>query len=448
LGFNRYKNKSIFYRYFPEAAVTVFFNAMTNKYSMIKGMGANILNCYLQGKSLDEIQVTITTLSNGQISYTNIKKNIDTVSNWIENELKTLHESDEHPERHSISNQDRIGNGEKDRVWSNIIKLYMHERAPFSAFMEITSKCNFRCIHCYLKDSDNRNSDDLTLTEIKEVLDWLHSKNCFSVTFSGGEPFVRSDFPTILEYAISKGFCVTVFTNGYLLTERHIDYMQELGVQSLEISILGLTDDVYRKITGIEGASHLISLFKKLATSSMSVQMKTPALSANYMQIPQILDLCNTHGLKYNFDIMQFKQGYYSNLDGDIFCSLDEIEWLITQTGTAASAREPMGDLNDDSVNCNSGAYSFTLDPKGYVYPCCSLRFGHLNIRDMPIEDLWNSPHLRAHHHIRRRDLPDCMECSIKEYCRMCPGRALSANGSLIEPDRDICDLMKLSLGR
>ena len=40
----------------------------------------------------------------------------------------------------------------------------------------------------------------------------------FSVVFAGGEPYLRRDFPEILDYAASLGFVIAIVTNGSLLT--------------------------------------------------------------------------------------------------------------------------------------------------------------------------------------------------------------------------------------
>ena len=86
----------------------------------------------------------------------------------------------------------------------------MNERAlkagiPLGVQLDVTYRCNERCIHCYL---DHEDHGEMTTAEIFDVLDQLAEAGTFFVTFSGGEVFMRKDFFRILEYARSLLFCV------------------------------------------------------------------------------------------------------------------------------------------------------------------------------------------------------------------------------------------------
>ena len=92
----------------------------------------------------------------------------------------------------------------------------MTERAlarniPFSAQVDLTYRCNERCVHCYL-DHDDRG--EMTTAEIKGILDQLAEAGVFFLTLSGGEPFMRKDFFEIVGHARSLLFNVKVKTNG------------------------------------------------------------------------------------------------------------------------------------------------------------------------------------------------------------------------------------------
>ena len=79
----------------------------------------------------------------------------------------------------------------------------MNQRAldlgvPLSAHIDLTFRCNERCIHCYL---DHEDYGEMTTAEIKGVLDQLAEAGTFFLTLSGGEILLRKDFFEILEYA-------------------------------------------------------------------------------------------------------------------------------------------------------------------------------------------------------------------------------------------------------
>ena len=62
---------------------------------------------------------------------------------------------------------------------------------PISAQLDITYRCNERCEHCYL---DHDDKGELSLAEIKELLNQLAEAGVLFLTISGGEPLLRQDF--------------------------------------------------------------------------------------------------------------------------------------------------------------------------------------------------------------------------------------------------------------
>ena len=62
---------------------------------------------------------------------------------------------------------------------------------PIAVHMDVTYRCNERCVHCYLDHDDH---GEMTTDEIKGVLDQLAEAGVFFLTFSGGEVFMRRDF--------------------------------------------------------------------------------------------------------------------------------------------------------------------------------------------------------------------------------------------------------------
>ena len=76
---------------------------------------------------------------------------------------------------------------------------------PLSAHMDITWKCNERCVHCYL---EHEGKDEMSTAEIKDAIRQLADCGTFFLSISGGEPMLRRDCFEILEYARSLRFNV------------------------------------------------------------------------------------------------------------------------------------------------------------------------------------------------------------------------------------------------
>ena len=69
---------------------------------------------------------------------------------------------------------------------------------PLSVQLDLTYRCNERCVHCYLDHDDH---GEMTTAEIKELLDQMAEAGVFYLTISGGEILMRRDFFEILEHA-------------------------------------------------------------------------------------------------------------------------------------------------------------------------------------------------------------------------------------------------------
>ena len=87
---------------------------------------------------------------------------------------------------------------------------------PISVHLDITYRCNERCVHCYLDHDDH---GEMTTAEIKDILNQLSDAGVFFLTLSGGEVLLRRDFFEIVEHARRLLFNVKVKTNGVMIRE-------------------------------------------------------------------------------------------------------------------------------------------------------------------------------------------------------------------------------------
>jgi len=79
---------------------------------------------------------------------------------------------------------------------------------------------------------------ELTLAEHIRLLDELVAAGCLWVLYTGGEIFGRKDFVDIYQAAKSRGFLVTLFTNGTLITPQIADMLAEWRPFAIEITCM------------------------------------------------------------------------------------------------------------------------------------------------------------------------------------------------------------------
>jgi MoaA/NifB/PqqE/SkfB family radical SAM enzyme len=124
------------------------------------------------------------------------------------------------------------------------VKLQKIGRFAMGGTIEITPRCNLKCVHCYVAHC-NWPHDILTFDEICKIIDDLVKQGCLWISFTGGEPLLRPDFIDIYTYAKKKGLFVVLLTNGTLITPEIADYLSIYTPRFVEISLYGATKRVY-----------------------------------------------------------------------------------------------------------------------------------------------------------------------------------------------------------
>src|SRR5947208_11216056 len=127
----------------------------------------------------------------------------------------------------------------------------MNQRAldagvPLSVHLDVTYRCNERCVHCYLDHDDH---GEMTLAEIRDVLDQMAEAGVFFLTISGGEVLMRMDFFDILAHARARMFSVKVKTNAFMIREAEAERLARAGLASVQVSIYSHRPEVHDAIT-------------------------------------------------------------------------------------------------------------------------------------------------------------------------------------------------------
>jgi|Deesub1362B_J571_1020462.scaffolds.fasta_scaffold00027_86 radical SAM protein with 4Fe4S-binding SPASM domain len=120
--------------------------------------------------------------------------------------------------------------------------------------LNVTARCNLRCIHCYADADfdadfdDSKKAKELSTGEIKRFIDELVEIRTPVLLFSGGEPLLRKDIFELASYASKKGIRCSLSTNGTLITEETADKLKEAGFDYVGVSVDGLekTNDFFR----------------------------------------------------------------------------------------------------------------------------------------------------------------------------------------------------------
>lgn len=323
----------------------------------------------------------------------------------------------------------------------------MERAIPLSVHIDLTWRCNERCIHCYL---DHDSADELSPGELRELLDQMADAGTLFLTLSGGEIFLRRDLFAIVGHARLRGFDVKLKTNGVLIGEKEAARIAALGVRQVQISVYSRVAAIHDAITKMPGSlERTLRAIALLRAHKVHVAIACVLMKPNVAEYEGVQLLARECGAEFTIDptITPHLNGDRSILDLNIaredLRKIFETESLVGDVARFTAPPEPGAETMEgipDGTPCSAGHSSAYISPRGDVYPCVQFPLLCGNVRQRPFADIWknSSPFLEVRS-IRARDLPVCSSCSHVGTCSRCPGLAYM-EGSMYGPSSADCE--------
>jgi AdoMet-dependent heme synthase len=306
----------------------------------------------------------------------------------------------------------------------------MARNIPLSVHMDLTYRCNERCVHCYLDHDDH---GEMTTAEIKRVLGELAEAGVFLVSFSGGEIFLRKDFFEILEYArLDLQFCVKLKTNAIMIRPAEAARLREIGVESIQISIYSHRPEVHDAITLVPGSlKRSLDAARFLKSQGLRVVFANVLMLQNIQDYSGVRTLAEEMGVESTLDptVSPMMDGNRSVLGLGVHDEkLREIfrdPALVGDVDEFCALGDPADENSLASIPCSAGHTSCYISPYGDVFPCVQFPLPTGNVRQQRFVDIWrHSDRMNEVRSIRIKDLTTCTSCSHVASCSRCPGLA------------------------
>jgi AdoMet-dependent heme synthase len=317
-------------------------------------------------------------------------------------------------------------------------------RIPLSVQVDLTYRCNERCVHCYL---DHHDHGEMKTGEILELLDQMADAGVFYLTISGGEIMMRRDFFEILEHARKKTFCIKLKTNGILIREKEAERIKALGVQSVQVSIYSHRPEVHDAITKLPGSlSDSIEAIRRLRAQGIHVIMANVLMVKNAEDYTAVRALAAELGAQFIMDptvtpMMDGDRGILSlNVDEGALREVFRDEAIVGNVEEFCAPPRGVDDEALDMLPCSAGHTACYVSPYGDVYPCVQFPLPTGNVRQTKFLDIWrDSPQFQEVRSITVRDLPSCSVCTHGATCSRCPGLAYM-EGNMRGPSSQDCE--------
>ena len=128
-------------------------------------------------------------------------------------------------------------------------------RYIFELPISITGRCNCNCLHCFNAADNNASFDELTFSQLKNIIDECLECGIQNINLTGGEPTLHPNIRELIKYIYDKGLnLASICTNGLTLNRELLDLFKKyFPHMQFRISFDGLGfHDWMRNIPGCE----------------------------------------------------------------------------------------------------------------------------------------------------------------------------------------------------
>ncbi|HBN07994.1 MAG TPA: hypothetical protein DD435_04875 [Cyanobacteria bacterium UBA8530] len=319
---------------------------------------------------------------------------------------------------------------------------------------EITHKCNAKCIHC-ISDAGGDRHQELSTEEALDLCDQL-AEFANRIHLLGGEVFLRSDWKKIVERIHSHGIPFSIVTNGLALKEETINFLKEMEIYNLGLSLDGGKAETHDHIRGVPGIyQRNLDLMEKLAEEEVSFSVISTFNKLNILEAKLLLgtmmnspnqswqvQIASAHG-RMSRDISLDAFEYYVL---GLFLSIakmripDEVLTIVAGHDLGHySGTIPNFSAQPDWDGCHAGKYTFGICSNGDIHGCLCMmsaeEFVLGNVRNKPLREYWEAVNFCPWNFGKIKALTGyCAECCYSTKCLAgCSDTAHALTGSIGE---------------
>lgn len=296
-----------------------------------------------------------------------------------------------------------------EHPYKSIEEVYCYERDLDFVWVEITNKCNLRCIHCY-NENDRTPKRTMTLDEFQRVVDQLTQNGVKRIILIGGEPFMvgREMLFDMMDYLSPKVESFELFTNGTLLTEAYLKEMEK-RYDNIRIatSLHSYIKEEQDRVTQTDGAyDKTVSMLRCLGRTRIPHRFVGTLMSGLDIGDDSKLGIGNPS----RRDFVRLAGRANLRLYDD---NLLRKRMITEQTMHSGNVGERIARMYDES--CFAKYLYIGSDMN--VYPCpMERRVTHGNLREADLDSMLHDKLSR----MSKADVEGCRGCEYRYLCRDC----------------------------
>ena len=271
--------------------------------------------------------------------------------------------------------------------------------------------CNQKCLHCYAAGQPMGETPELSTEQWKTALALLRKANIPQVTFTGGEPTLRSDLVELVQAA--AWFVTRLNTNGRLLTPELCAGLYEASLDSVQVTLYSAEGNIHNQLVGTNGFNDTVQGIRHAVEAGLIVSVNTPLCSLN-THYAETLRFAHSLGVRYATCSGLIPSGSACGQESrataltpeqltDVLRqavdTAEELGMELDFTSPGWLDEETLRSLGLNLIpSCGACLSNMAVTPDGKVVPCQSW------LSDEPLGDLlhddwadiWNSPRCAA----------------------------------------------------
>jgi radical SAM protein with 4Fe4S-binding SPASM domain len=169
-------------------------------------------------------------------------------------------------------------------------------------WLELTSKCNNRCLHCYATSGPVIETKDCVPHERwLSLIDEARQAGATAIQLIGGEPLMYPKWRELVVKAKKSGYeFIEIFTNATLVDDSCINFFKENDV-SIATTIYSDCSEIHDKVTLNQGSfDKTLTAIKKIIAAQIPLRIASIIMKANETEPQKIMDLCQQLGVEVN----------------------------------------------------------------------------------------------------------------------------------------------------
>ncbi|HEY3376849.1 MAG TPA: radical SAM protein [Armatimonadota bacterium] len=335
-------------------------------------------------------------------------------------------------------------------------------------FWELTARCNLQCRHCRAEAHGETAQGELSTDEVLRIARTIRQDADPILVLTGGEPLTRPDFFRIAEWCVSLFTRVALATNGTLIDEPMAQRIAATGIQRVSVSLDGSSPAIHDHFRGVPGSfDAALRGIAALREAGVSVQINATVTRHNADDLPEILNLTQRVGADAFHVFMLVPVGCGAELDESQRLTPAQSEtllhWLCAQSQAlqdrlqikATCAPQYMRIMREQAAQqgmplpapghglhtvtrgCLAGSGVCFIGRHGDVQPCGYLPISVGNVRETPLQDIWQQSTLFTALRDPERLTGKCGACEYRTVCQGCRARAFALTGDYLREEPD-----------